>query len=68
MFASRWIPRRIAKRQERRASDSPFRTAMLAAQLYPAWCGSGAGMIENVFVLAAARWLMRPTDALPLGT
>ena len=25
-------------------------------------------MIENAFVLAAARRLMRPTDALPLGT
>ena len=39
---------------------------MLAAQL----CQRGVAVtvIENAFVLAAARRLMRPADALPLGT
>ena len=39
---------------------------VLAAQLYQR--GVCASVIENAFVLAAARRLMRPTDALPLGT
>src|SRR5881409_581205 len=39
---------------------------MLAAQLYQ--CGLAVSVIENAFVLAAARRLMRPTDAPPLGT
>ena len=38
----------------------------LAAQLYQR--GVSVSVIENAFVLAAARRLMRPTDALPLGT
>jgi hypothetical protein len=39
---------------------------VLAAQL----CQRGVGVtvIENAFVLAAARRLMRPADAQPLGT
>ena len=45
-----------------------FRRAdrMLAVQLYQR--GVTASVIENAFVLAAARRLIRPTDALPLGT
>ena len=39
---------------------------MLAAQLYQR--GVAASVIENAFVLAAARRLMRPADAPPLGT
>ncbi len=39
---------------------------MLAAQLYQR--GVALSVIENAFVLAAARRLMRPADALPLGT
>ena len=39
---------------------------MLAAQLYQR--GVSASVIENAFVLASARRLMRPTDAPPLGT
>ena len=39
---------------------------MLAAQLYQR--GVSASVIENAFVLAAARRLMRPVDAPPLGT
>lgn len=39
---------------------------MLAAQLYQR--GAAVTVIENAFVLAAARRLMRPADALPLGT
>jgi hypothetical protein len=39
---------------------------MLAAQLYQR--GLAVSVIENAFVLAAARRLMRPTDASPLGT
>jgi hypothetical protein len=39
---------------------------MLAAQLYQR--GVSASMIENAFVLAAARRLMRPINAPPLGT
>ena len=39
---------------------------MLAAQLYQR--GVPASVIENAFVLAAARRLMRPVDAPPLGT
>src|ERR1017187_3037603 len=39
---------------------------MLAAQLYQR--GVSASVIENAFVLAAARRLMRPADAPPLGT
>jgi hypothetical protein len=39
---------------------------MLAAQLYQR--GVSASIIENAFVLAAARRLMRPLDAPPLGT
>src|ERR1700693_2297494 len=39
---------------------------VLAAQLYQR--GVSASVIENAFVLAAARRLMRPTDAPPLGT
>jgi|SRR5882724_1599036 len=38
----------------------------LAVQLYQR--GVAASVIENAFVLAAARRLIRPTDALPLGT
>ena len=38
---------------------------VLAAQLYQR--GVCASLIENAFVLAAARRLMRPTDAPPLG-
>ena len=38
---------------------------MLAAQLYQR--GVAVSAIENAFVLAAARRLMRPTDAPPLG-
>ena len=39
---------------------------VLAAQLYQR--GVAAIVIENAFVLAAARRLMRPVDAAPLGT
>ena len=39
---------------------------MLAAQLYQR--GVSVSVIENAFVLAAARRLMRPADAPPLGT
>ena len=39
---------------------------MLAAQLHQR--GVAASVIENAFVLAAARRLMRPADAPPLGT
>ena len=39
---------------------------MLAAQLYQR--GVSASVIENAFVLAAARRLMRPAAAPPLGT
>ena len=39
---------------------------MLAAQLYQR--GVAVTVIENAFVLAAARRLMRPVDAPPLGT
>src|SRR6266849_5331149 len=39
---------------------------MLAAQLYQR--GVAVTVIENAFVLAAARRLMRPADAPPLGT
>jgi hypothetical protein len=38
---------------------------VLAAQLYQR--GVCASVIENAFVLAAARRLMRPSDAPPLG-
>jgi hypothetical protein len=38
---------------------------LLAAQLYQR--GVGASVTENAFVLAAARRLMRPADAPPLG-
>jgi len=38
---------------------------MLAAQFYQR--GVAASAIENAFVLAAARRLARPADALPLG-
>src|ERR1035438_10111587 len=39
---------------------------MLAAQLYQR--GVAVTVIENAFALAAARRLMRPADAPPLGT
>jgi len=39
---------------------------MLAAQLHQR--GVAVTVIENAFVLAAARRLMRPADAPPLGT
>ncbi len=39
---------------------------MLAAQLYHR--GVAVSVIENALVLAAARRLMRPADAPPLGT
>ena len=39
---------------------------VLAAQLYQR--GISVSAIENAFVLAATRRLMRPADALPLGT
>src|ERR1022692_3970420 len=39
---------------------------VLAAQLYQR--GVCASVIENAFALAAARRLMRPADAPPLGT
>ena len=39
---------------------------MLAAKLYQR--GVSTGVIENAFVLAAMRRLMRPTDAPSLGT
>jgi hypothetical protein len=39
---------------------------MLAAQLYQR--GVSVSVIENAFVLAAARRLMRPADAPPLST
>ena len=39
---------------------------MLAAQLYQR--GVAVRVIENALVLAAARRLMRPADAPPLGT
>jgi len=39
---------------------------MLAAQLYQR--GLAVSVIENAFVLAAARRLTRPADAPPLGT
>ena len=39
---------------------------VLAAQLYQR--GISVSTLENAFVLAAARRLMRPADALPLGT
>jgi hypothetical protein len=39
---------------------------ILAAQLYQR--GVSASVIENALVLAAARRLMRPLDAPPLGT
>jgi len=39
---------------------------MLAAQLYQR--GLSVSVIENAFVLAATRRLMRPADAPPLGS
>jgi len=39
---------------------------LLAAQLYER--GISVSVIENAFVLAATRRLVRPTDASPLGT
>ena len=39
---------------------------MLAAQLYQR--GLSVSVIENAFVLAATRRLVRPADAPPLGT
>jgi hypothetical protein len=39
---------------------------LLAAQLHKR--GVCVSVIENAFVLAAARRLMRPADSLPLGT
>ena len=39
---------------------------MLVMQLYQR--GVAVTVVENAFVLAAARRLMRPVDALPLGT
>jgi hypothetical protein len=39
---------------------------MLAAQLYQR--GVSVSVIENAFMLAAARRLMRPADVPPLGT
>jgi hypothetical protein len=39
---------------------------VLAAQLYQR--AVSVSVIENAFVLAATRRLMRPADALPLGT
>ena len=39
---------------------------VLAAQLYQR--GISASVIENAFVLAATRRLMRPADTAPLGT
>jgi hypothetical protein len=39
---------------------------VLATQFYQH--GISVSVIENAFVLAAARRLMRPADALPLGT
>ena len=39
---------------------------VLAAQLYQR--GISVSVIENAFVLAATRRLMRPADALPLST
>ena len=39
---------------------------VLAAQLYQR--GVAVSIVENAFVLAAARRLNRPADALPLGT
>ncbi len=39
---------------------------MLAGQLYQR--GVSVSVIENAFVLAATRRLMRPADAPPLGT
>jgi hypothetical protein len=39
---------------------------LLAAQLYHR--GVAVSVIENAFVLAVARRLMRPADAPPLGT
>ena len=39
---------------------------VLAAKLYQR--GVSGSVIENAFVLAAARRLMRPADAPPLGT
>ena len=39
---------------------------MLAAQLYQR--GVPVSVVENAFVLAATRRLMRPADAPPLGT
>jgi len=39
---------------------------MLAAQLYQR--GVSASVVENAFALAAARRLVRPVDAAPLGT
>ena len=39
---------------------------MLAAQLYQR--GLSVQLIENAMVLAATRRLIRPADALPLGT
>ena len=39
---------------------------LLAAQLYQR--GVSVSVVENAFVLAAARRMARPADALPLGT
>jgi hypothetical protein len=39
---------------------------ILAVQLYQR--GVSVSVIENAYVLATARRLMRPADALPLGT
>src|SRR5438876_11850953 len=39
---------------------------VLAAQLYQ--CGVSVSVIDNAFVLAATRRLMRPADAPPLAT
>ena len=63
MFARSW--RRTARRRAR-WEQCVVPDRLLAAQLYER--GVSASVIENAFVLAAARRLMRPADAPPLGT
>ena len=63
MFARFWT--RIAKRRAR-GGGPPCRTGCWPCNCYQR--GVPLEVVENAFVLAAARRLMRPADAPPLGT
>ena len=63
LFVKFW--KRIAKRRVRWGL-SAVRTEWWPLQLYQR--GISVSVIENAFVLAATRRLMRPANALPLGS